>query len=607
MSLQKKLVMAFVGLIILPLLVLGTISYEYISNRTALGYSEATELTLRALLLSVDQVFNDMNNVTDSTIASRAIQEALNNLQSTELDQINYLELNAIQRNFRELLVNHPSVSYAFMYTLQQQNVHKLFSKASFTPLTFEQFIELPIYQEVIKRDGLPLWIGPYEHTELTGNDQVFTLARVVKDIDTLDNKGILLVQIRNSDLEAIFRYFRYKQEFTKYIIVNADGLIMYDSNGLLEQRQLGDLMSELKVNTGERNASQRTDFQGVDSIVSVTAFDNYEGWRLIAVTPWSVIAGEIRWIAVAVSSLIGLCMLLACVFIIYFARRITMAIIDSVKVMREVELGNLQARVDVRGNDEIGLLTRGTNRLIYRLEQLISELQEQHERKRAAEMTALQAQIKPHFLFNTLESINILAIQNQGKKVSQMVSKLGNILRISIQQQEEITIEQELAHVRSYLDIQKYRFEELFDYEIVVADALKHELTLKLSLQPLVENCIQHGFEGIEYLGLIRIAVTADEQHIYFRIEDNGLGIPQAQLEKFTYLSEQQVSFDNSPERGERRGIGVRNVADRIRLRYGKPYGLMICSAPYAGTIIQMTIPRRKDGDARETKGDID
>src|SRR5690606_16380980 len=216
---------------------------------------------------------------------------------------------------------------------------------------------------------------------------------RVVKDIDTLDNKGILLVQIRNSDLEAIFRYFRYKQEFTKYIIVNADGLIMYDSNGLVEQRQLGDLMSELKVNTGERNASLRTDFQGVDSIVSVTAFDNYEGWRLIAVTPWSVIAGEIRWIAVAVSSLIGLCMLLACVFIIYFARRITMAIIDSVNVMREVELGNLQARVDVRGNDEIGLLTRGTNRLIYRLEQLISELQEQHERKRAAEMTALQAQ----------------------------------------------------------------------------------------------------------------------------------------------------------------------------------------------------------------------
>jgi len=605
MSLQKKLVMAFVGLIILPLLVLGTISYEYISNRTASGYSESTELTLRALLLSVDQVFNDMNNVTDSTIASRAIQEALNNLQSTELDQINYLELNAIQRNFRELLVNHPSVSYAFMYTLEQKNVHKLFSKASLTPLTFDEFSELPIYQDVINRDGLPVWIGPYEHTELTGKDQVFTLARVVKDIDTLDNKGILLVQIRNSDLEAIFRYFRYKQEDTKYMIVNADGLVMYDSKGQLEQQQLSGLVTEMQENHDK--SSMRTSFQGVDSIVSSAAFGNYEGWRLIAVTPWSVVAGEMKWTAVAVSTLIGLSILLACIFIVYIARRITKAIIDSVNVMREVELGNLRARVEVRGNDEIGLLTRGTNRLIYRLEQLITELQEQHERKRAAEMAALQAQIKPHFLFNTLESINILAIQNQGKKVSQMVSKLGNILRISIQQQEEITIEQELAHVRSYLDIQKFRFEELFDYEIMLDEGLQHESTLKLSLQPLVENCIQHGFEGIEYLGLIRIAITADEERIYFRIEDNGIGISQAHLEKFSYLSDHQVGFDNSPERGERRGIGVSNVADRIRLRYGKPYGLTICSAAGYGTIIQMTIPKRKDGDGREIEGDID
>ncbi|MFD2503733.1 sensor histidine kinase [Paenibacillus septentrionalis] len=241
----------------------------------------------------------------------------------------------------------------------------------------------------------------------------------------------------------------------------------MYDSNGQLEQRMLSELMPRLKED--DRNYSKRGSFQDVDSIVSVISFDHYEGWRLIAVTPWSVIAGEIMWIAVAVSSLIGLCMLLACVFIVYIARRITKAIIDSVKVMREVELGNLKARVEVRGNDEVGLLTRGTNRLIYRLEQLIAELKEQHERKRLAEMQALQAQIKPHFLFNTLESINVLAMQNQGKKVSQMVTRLGNLLRISIQQQEEITIEQELAHVRSYLDIQAFRFEELFDYEITL------------------------------------------------------------------------------------------------------------------------------------------
>src|SRR5690606_21804893 len=156
------------------------------------------------------------------------------------------------------------------------------------------------------------------------------------------------------------------------------------------------------------------------------------------------------------------------------FANRIARSIIQTVRVMSEVERGNLSARLVVKGNDEISLLARGFNSLVYRVEELLGEVKLQQERKTEAELMALQAQIKPHFLFNALESINILAIQNQGKKVSQMVTRLGNILRISIQQQEEITIEQELAHVRSYLDIQKYRFEELFDYEIVVADALK-------------------------------------------------------------------------------------------------------------------------------------
>lgn len=583
--------MAFVGMIIVPLLILGTIAYHIISNMTENRYSDQTELTLRALLLNVEQVFSEMNKVTDSTIASHAIQEALLNLQSADIDTINYLELNEIQRRFRELLVNHPSVSYAFMYTLRQENVHKLFSKASFRPLAFESFKELEIYQEVITRDGLPVWIGPYEHTELTGNDQVFTLARVVKDIDTLQNKGILLVQIHNSDLESIFRYFRYKEKYTNYMIVNSDGLIMYDSNGELEQQSLEDLMSI--HNKGTNYESERMAFRDVDSVVSTIRFGNYEDWRLVAVTPWSIIGGEFKRTGIIIALAIGICMLFACLFILFFTQKISRSIIETVKVMREVERGNLNARVRVRGNDEIGLLTRGFNRLVFRLDQSIEEVKEQHERKRAAEMAVLQAQIKPHFLFNTLESINILAIQNQGKKVSQMVSKLGNILRISMQQREEITIEQELEHLRSYLDIQKYRFEDLFEYEISVDHGLLNRMTLKLSLQPLVENCIQHGFEGIEYLGFIRIEITEDDHKIYFRIQDNGHGISDEQLKKFQYMSNDMNTFVNTPDLGERRSIGVSNVADRVRMRFGEPFGLMICSVSGQGTIIQMTIPK--------------
>ncbi|MGV2788377.1 sensor histidine kinase, partial [Clostridium perfringens] len=127
----------------------------------------------------------------------------------------------------------------------------------------------------------------------------------------------------------------------------------------------------------------------------------------------------------------------------------------------------------------------------------LFAQIKKEQRQKTDAEMRVLQAQIKPHFLFNTLVSINVLAVQNEGRKVSEMVYRLASILRISIQEKEEITLDEEIKHLQSYLEIQKFRFEELFEYEIDVPKELMHSRILKLTLQPLGENSIQHGFEG--------------------------------------------------------------------------------------------------------------
>lgn len=139
-----------------------------------------------------------------------------------------------------------------------------------------------------------------------------------------------------------------------------------------------------------------------------------------------------------------------------------------------------------------------------------------------------LQAQIKPHFLFNTLESINGLAMRGEGRKVSEMVNRLGNILRISIQDQEEIPLGEEVRHLQSYLEIQQYRFSELFTYEVDIPTHLYASSVLKLTLQPLVENSIQHGFEGIEYKGVLRISAFELHHNLILQVEDNGLGIPR-------------------------------------------------------------------------------
>lgn len=594
-----KVFAAFFAFILIPLLLLGFIAYYVVSDMIEKKYSEQAELTLRALSQNVDFIFREMDKVTDSAIASKAIQEVLNNrsYNSQDVTQIDYLSLNEIQQNFRELLVNHPSVSHAFLYTLLDERINALFSRENFQAMPSEKFREHEIFQVVIDRQGVPTWVGPNEHPELTGSDSVFTQIRVVKDIVSLNDKGILFVQIKNSGLEGIFRYYSHNQNIyeTRFFIVNDQGQILFDSTDEIDGAHFKPYIDG-SIQMDGKYHSNRQLFANQDSIVSGIGLGT-ENWHLVSVVSWSSLSKEITLYAKWVTLITIVCLLSAIVFILFFVNRIVKSIISTVHFMRRVERGDLGTRIPIRGNDETSFLARGFNSLVHRIAELLHEVKLQQERKTRAEMIALQAQIKPHFLFNALESINILAVQNQGKKVSQMVTRLGNMLRISIQQKEEITIEQELNHLISYLEIQKFRFEELFEYNIDIPQSLFGCSMLKLTLQPLVENSIQHGFEGIEYTGHIRIRACGEDDHIVFYIEDNGIGIPPARLAAFDSRRDDETIHRDSPEIGERRGLGVCNVADRIRIQYGSRYGLFICSEVGIGTTIKFVIPKYTGG----------
>jgi len=657
-SLRVKLFAAFFGLILVPLAVLGIALYAVMTDLMEEKFARQTELTLRALSQNVAFLFSEMNKVTDSTIASDAIQDLLDNAGPPDLEAHNYMQLNEVQKKFRELLVNHPSISNALLYTLDSGRIYRIFTKERFRAMPFDEFRNQPVFADVVARDGLPRWVGPYEYPELTGREPVFTQIRVVKDIDTLKNEGILLVQIKPSGLEAVFRYFRYRQEqyATRFFIVSGRGTVLYDSGGEYSGRQFGDLAEDVRFGGDRRPAwadggaeaagapaagnpagtgggteaavagaargrpeiggfvSGRATFDGEDSIVSLMDI-GLEDWQLVAVTNRKAWSDEARRYAGWTAAVVWLCLLLACLFLLFFGNRVAKAITDTVRFMRRVERGDLSARLPVRGNDETALLARGFNSLVHRVAELLEEVKLQQERKREAELQALQAQIKPHFLFNTLESINGLAMQNQGRKVSRMVTRLGNLLRISILQKEEITVGQELEHLISYLDIQHYRFEGLFDYEIDIPPELMACPMLKLTLQPLVENCIQHGFEGIDYTGKIRVwAREEGPDRLAFFVEDNGIGMPAWKLAALVRGMGGEAggpaagggpvapgtSGAGPADNGERRGVGLANVAVRLRIRYGPGYGLMLCSAPGSGTIVKMTIPKaQRGGDA--------
>lgn len=600
MNLRVKLFTAFVILIIVPLCVLGVVTFMVTSHSIETKYSRQTEYSLKAISYSINSVLKQMDNVTDNGIATSVFHMALIAKDPTkqDLNDAEQLNLNNSQRNFRSLLYNHPAISYAYLYNLQgsgPSSTVSIFTKEDFNTLSFEEFKAHPLYQEVMALNGVPKWLGPHEYPEITGSDPVFTQIRLIKELSYFKNIGILVTQIKNWDIELIFRNLSLNRDMqsTDFMLVNDKGLILYDPNKVLDGQPIQSVMKR-DVKFGGDFQSFKTAFNGKKSIVSIYHMKEYN-WSLVSVTSWSSLSQETLVFAKWFIGITLVCLLAAVTFNMVFMNRITGSIAVIVRFMRKVEGGDFNVQVHHRGKDELHILAKGFNDLVERVNGLFQQIQKEQKQKAKAELRVLQAQIKPHFLFNTLESINVLAVQNEGEKVSEMVHRLGNILRISIQDNEEITLGQEIEHLQSYLEIQKFRFQDLFEYEIDIPPELRSRSVLKLTLQPLVENCIQHGFEGIGYKGMIYVSCWKERGRLVLQVQDNGIGISPRQLAAFEYMkndSGEPPEAKDMQVNHERRGLGVRSVADRIRIHYGDVYGLFICSSGTTGTIIQCIIP---------------
>ncbi|MDQ0719264.1 two-component system sensor histidine kinase YesM [Paenibacillus sp. W4I10] len=610
MNLRMKLALAFLLLIIVPMCALGIGMFLVTSHTIEKKYNQQAEYALQAISYNIENVFQQINNVTDNGIATSVFQMALNAKDPTKQDlgTGNQLSLNASQRNFRSLLYNYPFISYAFLYDLrssENNQIVSIFTKENFQALPFQQFKVHPLFNEIQQLNGVPKWLAPLEYPELTGVEPVFTQIRLVKELSYFQNIGVLVVQIKKGEIDRIFRHLQISDsaQDTSFLLINEEGLIVYDPAGIYNGENMQNLGAE-SGRYGPGFSSVRTVFDGKESIISQYHLKNYN-WSLVSVTSWEALSAETNAFAGWSVIIILLCLLAAMIFNLFFMNRITGNIAVLVRFMRRVDDGDFNARVEGKGFDEMQLLAQGFNELLDRIGGLFRRVRAEQEQKAQAELRVLQAQIKPHFLFNTLESINGLALRGEGRKVSEMVTRLGNMLRISIQDQEEIPLGEEIRHLQSYLEIQQYRFSDLFTYEIDIPPHLYSSILLKLTLQPLVENSIQHGFEGITYPGVLRISAYAERGHLVLCVEDNGIGIPQEMLARFEYMAEDPPEdmltegAESLSSITERRGLGLRSVADRIRIQYGAGYGIFICSAPGYGTVIRCIIPLYEQEEA--------
>ena len=241
-----------------------------------------------------------------------------------------------------------------------------------------------------------------------------------------------------------------------------------------------------------------------------------------------------------------------------------------------------------VRGTREVRELSQSFGHMVLRIQQLMSTVRQEEINLRKTELKALQAQINPHFLYNTLDSIAWMCERGRNADAVNMVHALARLFRISISRGHElIPIAKEIEHAESYLQIQKYRYKNQFTYEFDVDPGCLDYYCNKITLQPIIENSINHGLDLLVEEGRIQVEVLQDGEDILFRVRDNGVGMSQEQVDAI---------LEQDPE--DRTGIGIRNVNDRLRIYFGAPYGLNITSELDVGTCVEIRMPKVREGE---------
>lgn len=287
---------------------------------------------------------------------------------------------------------------------------------------------------------------------------------------------------------------------------------------------------------------------------------------------------------------IIGFGVILIGAFLI--SRKITSSITEPISKLCEVTKlagsGDFAVRVQEGHNDELAVLNTGFNQMVEKIGNLVEDIRIEQLNLRAMELKLLQAQINPHFLYNTLDAIIWLAEAGQKDQVVMMVSSLSDFFRTTLSKgRDYITVQEEEAHIRSYLEIQQFRYRDILEYEIQIPEELYSYQILKLTLQPLVENALYHGIKNKRGLGHILVTGEELEGRLMFRVFDDGMGMRPEQLDKVRRIIRGELSDEDNPS-----GFGLFNVDQRLRLNYGSEYGLVIDSEYGDWTEVLVTIP---------------
>lgn len=414
--------------------------------------------------------------------------------------------------------------------------------------------------------------------------DDIVSIIKAINDPVTKKCIGVFVIDIKMDTIKTIIQDVKLGKTGFVYI-VDLDGNMVFSPFNKIAYRikseWLSGIKSDITVQTIKNNNYQ-----------IIFSESDYTRWKTVGVSSLNETLNEVvhlRYYSIIIGILTAL---LAIIMALFFTSSISKPINKLRKLMKSAEDGNLDVKFESQSNDEIGQLGQGFNNMINEIKKLLNLVYIEQKSKREAELKILQSQIKPHFLYNTLDNIQWMAMRYGADDIIDVIGALTTLFRIGLSKGKElIKVSDELEHIKSYLLIQKVRYREKLDYVLYIDDSILNYKVIKITLQPIIENAIYHGVKEKDGNGKIVITAKINDGKLFFTITDDGPGIEPEKLIELNKI------LEGGEKEGVRTGYGLYNVNERIRLSFGYDYGLKIYSTLGEGTTVEVYHPIIEEG----------
>lgn len=591
LNIFKKLILTFVIIIIIPFFISFYISQKTASDMIIEQVSSDTMSSIELVTNSIDSLLKKMTSIAlyvneDGNVKELIEQETEDSGETSGLSQVNknLRKLDRINK-FNSIISN---IAFNMMGTKCNITIitpaGQKYTNWSTEGESSNTYLDKYLLNKMMDKENSLIWKGiekNYVDSEVNSYPYVMTLVKNIFDSSGNNQYGTFLISISEDEISKLMAP---EDQLQKRVILDENMKVISSTKKDWLNKSFKSIY-DCEFPVDEKGYFTYDDVNGEKSIIS---YNRIRNWKVVDIKSYDSITKQLidtRNRLLIVNAIFILVFMGISAFI---AQNISKPLRRLTKMMLKTDLESSSSEKGNARRDEVGLLEGSFNIMRKNIKMLMQDNLDKEKKKRDAELKSLQAQISPHFLFNTLNAVRWAAINNNTKKAADMVLALSNLLRMTVVKGNEfITVEEEIENLKNYAAIFQMRHSVEFQLSCYIEDDIKQYKIPKLLLQPLVENAIIHGFEGVLSGGIIEITSCKREGFVILCVKDNGNGMDMNSVPKEKDVKELKFS-----------GIGISNVDERIKLYFGEKYGLKIESGTGEGTAVEVQLPEQSGSE---------